>query len=131
MSAILLMLGAHHGEPEGGPGPPREPGPLARLAQNARQRLDEWRQARLDEATDRRLRTGPPLTADDLDAMPVGTRVTTAVDACATKISPRRWRVSMTAPISGAVPSQRLASDGVTALRVPLHPPPVLPWHAE
>lgn len=133
MTAIILMPSAG---PGGGPGAPAPPSRLARLAARARdttRRLyDQWRQHCLDAAANHRIRTGPPLTAADLDTLPVGTRITTASGSgYAVKIAAGRWVTDMAAPLTATATSQDIASDGVTAMRIPLRPPAPMPWHTE
>lgn len=134
MTAIILMLDNGHGH-GGEPGDPAPPGRLARLAGRARdttRRLyDQWRQHRLDAAADRRIRTGPPLAGDDLDALPVGTRITTKGGGYAIKIAAGRWVTDMAAPLTATATSQDIASDGVTAMRIPTRPPEPMPWHED
>ena len=136
MTAILLMLADDHDHGHGGePGEPDPPGWLARLADRvrgtARRLYDQWRQDRLDAAADRRIRTGPPLTAAELDALPVGTRITTTSGVYAVKIAAGRWVTDMAAPLTDTATSQDVASDGVAAMRIPLRPPAPMPWHTE
>lgn len=134
MTAILLMLGGGHGghdDQSVEAAPPSRPGRLADLARDMGRRLDEWRQARLDAAADHRIRTGPPLAAADLDALPVGTRITTTSGVYAIKIAAGRWVTDMAAPLTATATSQDIASDGVTAMRIPLRPPAPMPWHTE
>lgn len=131
MTAIILMPDNSHGNPPGGFDPP---GLLARFADRVRRvfrRLyDQWRQALLNVAADRRIRTGPPLTAADLDALPVGTRVTTRGGAgYAAKIAAGRWVTDMAAPLTATATSQDIAFAGVTAMHVPARPPTPMPWH--
>ena len=133
MTAIILMPSGGHGC---GPGAPVPPGRLARLAGRARgavRRLyDQWRQHRLDAAADQRIRTGPPLAAADLDTLPVGTRITTrGGSGYAVKIAAGRWVTDMAAPLTATATSQDIASAGVTAMRIPLHPPAPMPWHTD
>lgn len=37
----------------------------------------------------------------------------------------------MAAPLTATATSQDIASDGVTAMRIPLRPPAPMPWHTE
>ena len=135
MTAIILMLANDHDDHDEQPGEPAPPSRLARLADLARdmgRRLyDQWRQHRLDAAADHRIRTGPPLTAADLDALPIGARITTTSGAYAVKIAAGRWATDMAAPLTATAASQDVASDGVTAMRIPLRPPAPMPWHTE
>lgn len=134
MTAILLLMpSGGHGC---GPGAPLPPGRLARLADRARDTVrrlyDQWRQHRLDAAADQRIRTGPPLTAADLDALPVGTRTTTrGGSGYAAKIAAGRWVTDMAAPLTATATSQDIASAGVTAMRIPARPPTPMPWHTD
>ena len=73
-----------------------------------------------------------PLSADDLDTLPVGTRVTTkGGSGHAVKIAAGRWVTDMAAPLTATATSQDIASAGVTAMRIPLHPPAPMPWHTD